>query len=1008
MQGLYGRDDVLTAARQRLEQAQAGHGQLLLFTGEPGIGKSRLAEQLADEAQARGARVAYGRVWEAGGAPAYWPWIQIFRELGLGDELLIDAVAGAASSAEEVRFVAFDRAVRSLRAAAAERPLALVLDDLHAADAPSLLLLLLLARDVGRASILLIGTYRDAETRNAPERLALLAKVARHAEVMPLARLSPEAVAHWARESTLAPAAARAAELYRVTEGHPLFVVEVLRLGMSGGSGAWPTGPGVLDERLAATSRGTLSVLQVASVLGRDFSGADLAAAAEASPDEVFAALREALAASILVPGASADAYRFSHVLLRDRLYTELPPSARQALHQRAAEVRLRRGAGPESVVHDLFEAGAAAPAQAVADVALRAAQAELSRLAFEDAARIGRRALALGDAAFPDRLRAELRLVVAEAVIRLGDGTEGKAVCVEAAALAERAGADELVARAALVYGTELASGTIDPQMISLLRNGLARLGSERSALRARVMARLAAALTPPADLAHGPEILGLMRSALGLAHELNDRHALLYVLQFGATVALLVPEGERFSIMAQTVELARELHQPLVLLTTLPAFVTALLARGDLARAEAELPAYDALLAKFPQPLHRLRRLLVESLLATLAGEHAAAERARDEARRLALEARSGPGRLLWLSHEVSIAQLLARPELLGEHTRLLLAHFEQMPSSVAYPMWLLVIAGQHERAREWLCCANLELLEIPSANLMDLMGAAEAAMLLCDREIGERVYPVLARAADRQLWNLAPGALIGPTARVLGDLARFIGRHAAALEHYDRALAFAETLRSPPLVELCRRRRSDLLAESGARPAAARAAPAPAPAALPERSPSPVLRREAEWWVLEGHAGAPLRLRPSKGLDYLEKLLASPGRALHVLELAGVEHSTGDAGALLDPRAKLEYRRRLDDLGEALAEAERFADRGRAHRVQQEIDALSEQLAQAVGLGGRDRRAASDVERMRVNVQRRVKDAIARVAAADPALGRYLAASVQTGTYCVFQPL
>ena len=108
------------------------------------------------------------------------------------------------------------------------------------------------------------------------------------------------------------------------------------------------------------------------------------------------------------------------------------------------------------------------------------------------------------------------------------------------------------------------------------------------------------------------------------------------------------------------------------------------------------------------------------------------------------------------------------------------------------------------------------------------------------------------------------------------------------------------------------------------------------------------------------------------------------------------------------MLDPRAKAEYRRRLDDL-------RRPAGRGGALRrphagaaaTRQEIDALAEQLAGAVGLGGRDRRAASDVERTRINVQRRLKDAIDRIAAADPALGRYLAAAVKTGTYCVLQP-
>ncbi|HTV20593.1 MAG TPA: hypothetical protein VMG12_18040, partial [Polyangiaceae bacterium] len=827
-------------------------------------------------------------------------------------------------------------------------------------------------------------------------------------DVVPLERLSAEAVTAWARESTPAIDEARVRELYRVTEGHPLFVVELLRLGMSrGASRSWPMGPGVLDERLGAVSAETRALLDVASVLGRDFAGGELVAVAGVSADRCFAALRESLAASIVVPAQAPDAYRFSHVLLRDRLYAELAPSLRESLHRQAADVRRAQGAPAEAVIHDLFEAGSAAPAQAVAEVALEAAQAELSRLAFEDAARIGRRALALDAPELPDRLLAELRLVVAESVIRLGDAAGGKALCVEAAALAERAADAELVARSGLVYGTELASGTIDPQMVALLRAGLARLESDRSPLRARVMARLAAALTPPTQREQGPEIVALMRGAVALARQCGDRHALLYVLQFGATVALLVPEQERFALMTETLALARELDQPLVLLSALPAFVTTLLAHGERTSAEAQLPAYDALLAQFPQPLHRLRRRLVESLMATLGGDHATAERANAEARALADATRSGPGRLLWLTHQLSIAQLLGRPDNLGEQAAAVLAQFEPVSSAIPYTAWLLIAGGRIEEARERLRTSQLDPHEIPSANLMDLMGAAEAAIQLGDHELGERTYPVLQRASDRMLSNLGPGALLGPTARLLGDLAHFIGRDADAVQHYDEAIAFAEKLRSPPLLELCHRGRALALAgtEAAAPVRAPRAMPAPAG---PRPPVMPVLRRDGELWVLEGSSGAPVRLRPSKGLDYLEKLLASPGRSLHVLELAGIEHFAGDAGAVLDPRAKQEYRRRLDDLGEALAEAERFGDAARARSVQHEIDALAEQLAQAVGLGGRDRRAASDVERTRVNVQRRVKDAIARIAAADPELGRYLAATVQTGTYCVFRPL
>jgi non-specific serine/threonine protein kinase len=88
--------------------------------------------------------------------------------------------------------------------------------------------------------------------------------------------------------------------------------------------------------------------------------------------------------------------------------------------------------------------------------------------------------------------------------------------------------------------------------------------------------------------------------------------------------------------------------------------------------------------------------------------------------------------------------------------------------------------------------------------------------------------------------------------------------------------------------------------------------------------------------------------------------------------------------------------------------MQDAERFGDVGRVRRAQEEREALAEQLASAVGLGGRDRRAASDVERARINVQRRLKDALDRIASEDPGLGRYLAASIQTGTYCSYTPV
>ncbi len=109
----------------------------------------------------------------------------------------------------------------------------------------------------------------------------------------------------------------------------------------------------------------------------------------------------------------------------------------------------------------------------------------------------------------------------------------------------------------------------------------------------------------------------------------------------------------------------------------------------------------------------------------------------------------------------------------------------------------------------------------------------------------------------------------------------------------------------------------------------------------------------------------------------MEYLDHLLRSPGREVYVLVLAGADEAPEDAGAVLDDRAKQAYRRRVDDLEDQLAEAERLGDRGRASRAREELEAVAEQLASAVGLGGRDRKAASNVERARVNVQRRLRD-------------------------------
>lgn len=163
---------------------------------------------------------------------------------------------------------------------------------------------------------------------------------------------------------------------------------------------------------------------------------------------------------------------------------------------------------------------------------------------------------------------------------------------------------------------------------------------------------------------------------------------------------------------------------------------------------------------------------------------------------------------------------------------------------------------------------------------------------------------------------------------------------------------------------------------------------------------------LRRDGDGWRVD-HAGRSFQLRDTKGVRMLARLIAQPGCELHALELSDAALEAGHAGELLDDRAREDYRQRLRALRGELAEAEAFADLGRSERARAEIDALSAELSRAFGLGGRKRRAGDAAERARVNVQRRLRDAVRRIGEHDEALGRHLAWAVRTGAFCCYQP-
>ena len=515
-----------------------GAGGCCLIGGEPGIGKSRLADELVARARARGALVLVGRCWEAGGAPAYWPWMQSLRsyvretdtatlrsqlevgavEVGrLVPELRVrlpDLGEPPSLETEGARFRLFDATSEFLRRACERRPIVLVLDDLHAADVPSLLLLRFLARELGSIRMLVLAAYRDVDPRPGQALAELLAALVREPVTrrVSLGGLSKGEAADYV--DLTAPEIASAqlvAALHEETEGNPLFVGEIVRLlateGVETGSTAEVRRAvprslrDVIARRLTHLSDECNRVLVLASVLGREFALAPLAHMSGVSEDELLELADEAIADRVLsdLP-AGAGRLRFAHVLIRDTLYDGLTGARRVRLHRQAVQaLETLYGGEPGPHLSELAHHAMAGSTfeQAVA-YARRAGDRELALLAYEESARDYELALRAHDLA-DDRdegVRCELLLSLGDAQSRAGDDAAAKRAFLDAAGLAQRRRLPRELARAALGYGGRIVSGRGDERLVPLLEAGLAALSDDDVELRARLLARLAGAL--------------------------------------------------------------------------------------------------------------------------------------------------------------------------------------------------------------------------------------------------------------------------------------------------------------------------------------------------------------------------------------------------------------------------------------------------------------------------------------------------------------------------------
>ena len=276
-QPFVGRAKELRELEAMLDAAASGRGGVVLVTGEPGIGKTRLLQELERTAASAGSRVLVGRCWEEGGAPAYWPWIQVVRAAGGEFERLASARPEASAPGvdpESVRFQLFDAATRFLQEAARRSSLVIALEDLHAADAASLLLLRFLSEAIASSRILVLATYREHESR-AHEQAVQFAELVRVAKRISLRGLDVEEVEAYIASAVGSAPPSVAPRLHRVTGGNPFFLGEVLRLLVVDGVLEEPDD--AVERPDAACARGGSHAHSQAR--GRALAGSDLGAA---------------------------------------------------------------------------------------------------------------------------------------------------------------------------------------------------------------------------------------------------------------------------------------------------------------------------------------------------------------------------------------------------------------------------------------------------------------------------------------------------------------------------------------------------------------------------------------------------------------------------------------------------------------------------------------------------------------------------------------------------------
>jgi DNA-binding CsgD family transcriptional regulator len=820
--------DLLEAA---LEEACAGTGRVVLLAGEPGIGKTRVAQELAADAERKGVRVLWGMSLEGEAAPPYWPWVEALRGSDAASAEVVSFLTDPehkpagfsifADSPRSVRFAQFDAVASFLAATSREKPLVVILDDLHCADEPSLQLLAFVARRLERSRVLILGAYRDTDLRRGHPLQGVLAELGREQAFrrVTLRGLSQQEIELFMQLAAGGPVEDRLLRaVYRQTEGNPLFMKELVRLldregvlkdPRSLASRGLQVPEGVkemIGMRMNRLSEPTNRVLALASIIGMVFSQEELTRLADDVKDlDVPSALEEALQEGILVDARDAGSYQFHHALVREVLYDELTSIRRSRLHLKFAQDLERvHGDNTSPFVSRLAEhyraatqAGAAAKAAQYARLAGRSA---MDMLAFEDAVRHFRNALeSLPLTERPEpRERLEILQSLAEAQMNAHDPVAGSKTLQLVFDTASREGMHDLCSRAALLAENAVFwSGIPNPRVIPMLEQALAGLGDEVSTQRARLLASAARSMLQGQRL---KEADGQSREAVEVAREAADPATLAFALH----VRLIVTWGpttadQRLACASEMLEMAKLTGDSQQASNAHGYLHTIHLERGEREHYEWHLHESAQISAHSMHPFMAWATRLFLTCLSLLEGRYdealGRAQNALELGRRTSINSVDGAYSLQMFSIARDRGQLAT--------LRPVLERFLKESSSPPWEPGLALLyaelgmAAQARESLERVASTGFSAVPRDHAWAGAMAYLAEVCAFLQDEERAAQIHELLLPYAHCAI--IAGGVIVclGSGSRFLGLLSSVRRRWAEAESHFEEALAFNEKL-------------------------------------------------------------------------------------------------------------------------------------------------------------------------------------------------------------------